>query len=42
LTQTPVTSPGVPVPNRSGTSTTTTTTTLPGAVLVPATPVPPG
>lgn len=42
VTQTPVTSPGVPVPNRSGTSTTTTTTTLPGAVLVPATPVPPG
>jgi hypothetical protein len=42
VTQTPVTSPGVAVPNRSGTSTTTTTTTLPGAVLVPATPVPPG
>jgi hypothetical protein len=42
LTQTPVTSPGVPLPNRSGTATTTTTTILPGAGQVSTTPAPGG
>lgn len=42
VTQTPATSPGAPVPNRSGTPTTTTTTVLPGAGPVPALPLAPG
>ena len=42
VTQTPATSPGVPVPNRSGTSTATTTTVLPGAGPVPGLPLAPG
>jgi hypothetical protein len=42
LTQTPITSPGQPVPNRSGTSTTTTTAILPGITLPVLVPPPPG
>ncbi|MCW2515122.1 MAG: hypothetical protein JWR11_4164 [Mycobacterium sp.] len=42
VTQTPVTSPGVPVPNRSGTTTTTTTTVIPGVGPVLPIPLPPG
>ncbi len=42
VTQTPVTSPGAPVPNRSGTSTTTTTGILPGLAPFAPAPPPPG
>ncbi|WP_197739665.1 hypothetical protein [Mycolicibacterium sp. P1-18] len=42
VTQTPITSPGQPVPNRSGTPTTTVTTILPGITLPVLVPPPPG
>ncbi|WP_235892639.1 hypothetical protein [Mycolicibacterium hodleri] len=42
VTQTPVTSPGAPIPNRSGTSTTTTTTVIPGTGQASTTPLAPG
>jgi len=42
FTQTPITSPGQPVPNRSGTSTATTTVIMPGITLPVLPPPPPG